>query len=60
MLRLLLLGAIISTNVFLYVITPKFHISQPKSTIITVYPLIFIVSFGNMVQIWIPNFYFLL
>ena len=31
MLRLLLLGAIISINVFLYINHTKFHMSEPKS-----------------------------
>ena len=41
MVRLLLLGAIISTNIFLYLNHTKFHISEQKSTLISLYPLNF-------------------
>ena len=60
MLRLLLLGTIISTNVFIFINHTKFHISEKISTLISLYPFNLKVSFGNMAQIWRLNFHLLL
>ena len=61
MLRLLLLSAIISKNVLLFINhTQVPHIRAKIYSYFSICPLIFIVFFRNMVQIWRLYFYFLL